>query len=154
MKPLYCPIRARWVAALPEEQVRQQLLALMLGQLGYPKSLIAVERALSLLPHLYTAKVPDRRADILCFAKAGDALTPLLLIECKAIPLTAKVINQVAGYNHFVRAPYIAIANQTQVRTGWYDPKAKAYAFVSRLPTYAEIELITKENYLDWCQNP
>ncbi len=137
---LYCPIRKRWVTALPEERVRQELLQRMLQQLGYPESLIVVEKALGEMPHLKSSlgHIPNRRADILCFGNEAG-LFPLLLIECKAVSLNAKVINQVIGYNAHVKARYIAIANQVQVRTGWYDPKLKGYAFVERLPTYEEI---------------
>lgn len=143
---IYCQIREQWVAAQPEERVRQQLLSLMIQELGYPKSLIAVERGLAQMPHLQgkPGHLPDRRADILCFAKGEHGLVPVLLVECKAIPLTNKVINQVVGYNAHVQARYVAIANQTEVRTGWYDPAAKAYAFVPRIPAFSELNFSEK----------
>lgn len=143
---LYCPIREQYVADLPEERVRQRLLACMLHQLGYPKALIAVEKALAQMPHLQlqAGKMPDRRADILCFAKGIQShLFPLLLVECKAIPLTPKVINQVVGYNHFVQARYLAIANQTEVRTGWFDVQTNAYKFGEGLPAYQTLNEAT-----------
>lgn len=138
---IYCPIRESWVSDLPEERVRQRLLSLMMQELGYPKALIAVEKSLAQLPHLRSkpGPFPDRRADILCFAKGKEGLVPALLIECKAIPLTDKVINQVLGYNLHVLARYVAVANEAEVRTGWYDPAAKGYHFVPRLPSYQEL---------------
>lgn len=134
---LFCPIRNSWVAAQPEEKVRQELLQRMLGPFGYPKALIAVEKELSQL--VQTGFFPKRRADILCFGNIQGQLLPLLLIECKAIPLTDKVVNQVVGYNSHVKARYIAVANQTAVKTGWYDPLKRRYVFVERLPLYEEL---------------
>ena len=140
---LYCLIRKDWVAALPEEQVRQHLLQYMIEKLSYPATLIAVEQPLRQLPHLSVSdlsRIPDRRADVLCFAKTGDdVLQPLLLIECKAVKLTSGVINQVLGYNHYVGARFIALVNQEEVRTGWYDPAKKGYSFIDFLPTYPSL---------------
>jgi hypothetical protein len=103
-----------------EEIVRQALIEQMVKVGGYPKSLIAVEKSLAELPHLKGLKgIPKRRADILVFAP--DSLTPLILIECKAVPLKEDVIRQVIGYNHFVKAPWIVIVNQEEIQTARYQ---------------------------------
>lgn len=142
---LFCPIRKERVSALPEECVRQRVLLHMINERGFPASLIAVEKSLRQLPHLVMAdlrQVPDRRADIICFAKnlkgCGD-LYPLLTIECKAIKLSPRVISQVVGYNHFVQACFIAIVNQSEIRTGWYDKLQESYVFVDYLPSYHDL---------------
>lgn len=134
---LYCSIRKTWVAALPEEHVRQRIINQMINELGFPGSLIAVEKAVRQLPHLSVSDrrhVPDRRADIICFANGSQGLYPLLTIECKAVKLTKRVVNQVVGYNHYIRASFIAITNQNETRTGWFD--GEKYAFVDYLPSY------------------
>lgn len=142
---LFCPIRKTWVAALPEEHVRQRILHRMVNEQGYPSSLIAVEKAVRQLPHLVVTDrrlIPDRRADIICFAKglsASSDLYPLLTIECKAISLSPRVINQVLGYNHYIRACFIAIANQNEIRTGWYDKDKGEYVFIDYLPSFEEL---------------
>lgn len=138
-----CACRQKMVSATPEEVVRQNLLAL-LKQLSFPKSSIAVEVELKSLPHLFQIqpKIPNRRADIVCFGKdvhAEHALYPLLLIECKAVPLCDKVINQVVGYNHFLKAYYIAIANQKELKFGWYDGHLKKYHFIPYIPSYEQL---------------
>jgi Type I restriction enzyme R protein N terminus (HSDR_N) len=144
-KQLYCPIRKEWVAELPEEIVRQSVLQRMMHHLGFPPSLIAVEKALRHMPHIVSKdlkNVPDRRADVVCFGKGihlSFDLYPLLVVECKAIPLTPKVIHQVAGYNHFIKAYFIAIANQTEILTGWRDQRKQNYTFIHYLPTYANL---------------
>lgn len=136
---LYCQIRRTWVASLPEENVRQGVLSLLIDQLGYPLGCIALEKSLQQMPHLAGKglKLPTRRADIVCFTKD---LTPLLLIECKAVPLTDKVINQAIGYNYFLAAPFVGVANAEHIRTGWYDPHKGAYTFVDGIPSYREAE--------------
>lgn len=139
-----CIIRGIPVEAQPEELVRQSLLLHMIGSLGYPQSLIVVEKELKHIPHLrlYNQEVPERRADIICFGKGihpEHGLYPLLLIECKAVKLTSKVVNQVAGYNHFVEAYFIAAANKDEIQTGWYDASSKKYRFVPFLPAYRDL---------------
>lgn len=133
-----CLIRKQWVAATPEEEVRQRLLNTLVNDLQYPAECLGVEQALHLLPHLQVQNsvLPDRRADVICFAKGihpQHALYPLLLIECKAIPLNDKVLKQVVGYNHYVGAYFVAVANASEVKTGWYDAKEKKYQFVDGL---------------------
>jgi len=144
LSKLFCPIRKTWIAATPEEEVRQRLLHDLISLLGYPHGLVAVEKELKQMPHLRLNPVepPLRRADILCFGKEihpDYALYPLLLIECKAVKLTRKVINQVTGYNHYLKAYFIAVANQEEVQTGWYDKEKGDYTFIPRLPGYQEL---------------
>ncbi len=138
---LYCPIRKEWVTALPEECVRQRILSHMIEEKGFPASLIVVEKAIRQLPHLLNdnRRIPDRRVDVACFAKGATGLYPLLAIECKAVPLTERVIHQVTGYNHYIGASFIAIVNEHELKTGWYDSVKSAYVFVDFLPGYHEL---------------
>ena len=138
-----CHVRRHAVAATPEEAVRQQLLSLMVEELGFPSSLIAIEKKLELFPHINTKeRLPDRRADIVCLAPnihKSHALYPLLVIECKAIPLNSKVLNQVVGYNHFLGAWFIAVANQNEIKFGWRSDRPGEYTYINRLPAYSEL---------------
>lgn len=138
---IYCHIRKIWVAALPEELVRQRLVSHMIHNLGFPPSYLVLEKELRQMPHLIQdqRQFPDRRADLICFGKDihhKHTLYPLLLVECKAIKLTSKVFDQVVGYNHFLQAYFIAIVNEHEIKTGWYDQKKKEYVFVNNLPDY------------------
>lgn len=150
MDQVFCRIRKECVTANPEELVRQKLLDLMIGDLGFPEGLIVLEKALQQMPHLSLKeqKVPDRRADIICYGKGIHhhyGLYPLLLVECKAVKLNSKVITQVSGYNHFLKAYFICVANQHEMRTGWYDLNQKQYIFVNYLPKYQQLlESITR----------
>lgn len=142
---VYCQIRKEWVAALPEEYVRQRFLEHMVTGCGFPASLIAVEKSLKHLPHLSVGNlrnIPRRRIDIMCFAKdplSERGLSPLLVVECKAVKLTAGVIKQVVGYNHIVKADFVAIVNQEEIRTGWYDSAIGDYKFVNYLPLFDDL---------------
>ncbi|GAB4235483.1 MAG: type I restriction enzyme HsdR N-terminal domain-containing protein [Chlamydiales bacterium] len=125
----------------PEERVRQCLLKAMVEELGYPKEQISIEKSLSQMPHLHLSnvKLPNRRADIVCFSKnihQDYPLWPLLVIECKAHQFSEEVKQQVKGYNYFLKAFFIAIANEREIETGWYDSSLQDYHFIKGLPTY------------------
>ena len=123
-------VRGCFVAATPEEIVRQSLLKMMISSLGYPKEFLAVEKQLSELPHLRDAiGLPKRRADIVCFARN---LYPLLLIECKEGAVGKVAIDQVLGYNEFVKAPFVAIAGMRGCALIY--PEVKSF-----LPHYQEL---------------
>ena len=121
--------------ATPEELVRQKILMLLTGKLGYPSHTIAIEKKLSELPHLQEKEVPIRRLDILCYE--SETLRPLLLIECKGIPLQEKMLSQVMGYNAFIKAPLICLANDKEFLLGWEDPKQAMS--LDQLPSYKKL---------------
>lgn len=105
------------VVATPEEIVRQKILQLMTKKLGFPKELLAVEKQLRELPHLQNIDdLPNRRADIICFARKKHTLFPLLLIECKEDKITPMAKSQVLGYNHYVQAFFVAIAGKNAIQ--------------------------------------
>lgn len=137
---IYCFLRKIWVIATPEEIVRQKTLRL-LDELKFPISSIAVEKELKMLPHLQhrLSDLPDRRIDILCFTAASHEMHPLLLIECKATPLSSKEIAQLIGYNHLIKASFITLINQYEQKTGWFDYKKLEYQFVNYIPLYHQL---------------
>lgn len=144
MQKLFDKFRGIWVTSQPEEIVRQKLLHLMVNQLGFPKSLISVEKEIDTLPHLSkdNQHKTNRRADIICFAKKihpHHAIYPLLIVECKAEAVSDRVASQVLGYNSIVRAPFVAIAGAEEVRTYWYDSSDKNYRHVEGLPPYENL---------------
>jgi hypothetical protein len=99
---LNCLIRKQKVEATEEEKVRQRLLHRMIQELGYPKSLIQVEKAISPL---------RRRFDIVVFYKVEDRLLPLLLVECKAEKIEPNSLRQLLGYNASIQAPFLGLAD-------------------------------------------
>lgn len=148
---LSCIIRKEWVAATPEELVRQRLLTEMIDTLGYPKGWICVEQHLADLvaPAQRHAQVPKRRADILCYStqlRPDGALHPLLLIECKAVALNEAVFRQVLGYNRYVGAPFVCLANSSQTLLGWQEPNSSHYRFRHDLPSYPQLLAFCRRN--------
>ena len=120
-REIYDPIRQKWIVATPEEIVRQKCISYLIENCQFPSSLISIEKKLSELPHLNERKkdLPERRLDLLCF---GPKLAfPLLLIECKAVPLQDKMLSQVWGYNAYIGAPFIALVNGHELRMGWEE---------------------------------
>ena len=89
----------------------------MVQQLGYPKSLIAVEKGMAAFG------LPDtsRRIDILCFMPGKEGLKPLLLIECKVEDPNQAAAEQLFGYNKTVEAPFIALASKEGVKLMWRE---------------------------------
>lgn len=134
-------IRQSWVAATAEEIVRQTLLHRMVHHLGYPKELIVVEKELQQLPHL--AKVsnafPDRRVDVVCFAKDSHVLYPLLLIECKDTRLDQRSLSQLLEYNYYVKACFIAEVSSKEIRFGYGKKDKKSSVLASFLPSYLQL---------------
>ena len=87
---VFDPLRRRWVALTPEEEVRQKMLYLLVEHLQVPAGLVAVE---------YSLKVNglDKRADAVVFGTDG---VPLMIVECKApsVELTPAVLDQALRY--------------------------------------------------------
>lgn len=144
MNYLFDPIRNKELVFQPEEVVRQNLIRWMMHTLNYPKELLCIEVDLKTLPHLHDIRkvLPKRRADIICFGKnivPSFDLYPLLMIECKATDLSAKAIDQVKGYNHYVNAPFIAVANSSEIKSFWFNAKEKRYESINFLPSYKQL---------------
>ena len=87
---VFDPLRRRFVALTPEEEVRQKMLYLLVEHLHVPAGLVAVE---------YSVKVNglDKRCDAVVFGTEGQ---PLVIVECKAptVKLTAKTLDQAVRY--------------------------------------------------------
>lgn len=123
---LFCSVRRTWVKATPEEKVRQRWLTWMIERGGYPLALLAVEKQLTSLSLSEKRSAPSRRADIVAFT---SCFTPLLIVECKAIALTAKAIDQVKAYNNTLYAPFLALVNEREAMTGIYQREEGGYHF-------------------------
>jgi len=79
---------------------------------GYPMHLIAVEVPLQIV-NRQSSNRKSFRADAVVYTKD---LQPLVLIEFKAetVPLTQKVLDQIAVYNRQLQVPYLILHNGPQ----------------------------------------
>lgn len=145
---LYDPIRQKWVAETPEEAVRQKLILHLIEELDFPAKLLVVEKGLRQIPHLSVdQKAPQRRADLVCFAKNGESLYPLLLVECKATPITSKMLRQAIGYNYFLKAAFIAIVGPFETHLGWFEKEKGAYQFLPKLLSYSQLLSLSSQYF-------
>lgn len=128
-----CSVRNLWVAATPEEAVRQTLLRRMIDELGFPKGLIAVEKDLS----SRSISPTRRRFDVLCYWVDREKLAPLLLVECKAHELNQQTEQQAIGYNRTIQAPFLCLASPSETKTLWVV--AGQLQKVPFLPSYNQL---------------
>ena len=97
------PLRRKWVALTPEEEVRQKVLYLLVEHLHVPAGLLAVE---------YSVMVNglDKRCDAVVFGAEGQ---PLMIVECKAqsVKLTAKTLDQAVCYYSALQPKFLLLYN-------------------------------------------
>ena len=122
-------IRKKYMVLTPEEWVRQHVVHYLVNQKNYPKSIIAVEKQLT----LNTLK---KRFDVLVFNTKG---LPELIIECKApnVKITQDTFDQIARYNLKLNANYLMVTNGLQHYYCQMDTKNEKYVFLEDLPDYS-----------------
>lgn len=112
-----CLLRGTKLSLRPEELLRQHMVQEMLTTLGYPKGWLSIEVSLHTLATKRRLELPNRRIDIVAYMQnpvvEEGGLVPLLLIECKAGPFTARGWRQLLGYQHHIGAPFIALVTKT-----------------------------------------
>lgn len=138
MVNIFCPFRRKYVAATPEEYVRQTFLHALVEQFGYPQSLIGVE-----VPIAVGAGV-DKRCDAVVYSRS---LQPLMLIEFKApeVAITQTTLDQAAVYNTTVHAPYLILANGKQTvvaridKQSADDEQTEQIQFLNHIPSWNQL---------------
>ena len=126
---IFDPLRAKWVALTPEELVRQHFVNLLTAHYGYAVHRLAKEVGITL-------EGTSRRCDTVVY---DNSLQPLMIIEYKAphIPLSQKVLDQVARYNMVLGAKYLVLSNGIDTRAVRLTPPT--YEFLTEFPTYNEL---------------
>jgi hypothetical protein len=124
-------IRKKFVALSPEEWVRQHFVHHLINQLGYPLSLISVERKLS-----YNGLT--RRTDIVAYTNDG---LPKLIVECKAptVKITQDVFDQAARYHLMMPVPFLVVTNGLEHFCCTIDHEKQSYTFHKDIPLYKEL---------------
>ncbi len=102
-RQVFDTLRRNWVALTPEEWVRQNIVRWLTVTLGYPSTLIALERELAL-------GELRKRFDILVYDREHR---PWMMVECKApeIRLGEPVLKQVLTYNMSIPVPFLVVTN-------------------------------------------
>ena len=132
---IFCEWRHKWVRLTPEEWVRQQLLHRLVGQLGYPASLIAVEVPFEIV-NPQSSERKSFRADAVVY---NATLQPLMLIECKAetVALTQKTLDQALNYNHCLEVPFLLLHNGPQSILARILPEGSEFSAV--IPSFDQL---------------
>ena len=127
---VFDPLRKRYVALTPEEEVRQKILFILIENLHVPTGLLAVE---------YSVKVNglDKRCDAVVFTSDGS---PLMIVECKAqtVKLTHKTLDQAIRYYSALRPKYLMLFNGQQCHC--FQAKENALIPLDHLPDYEEMK--------------
>lgn len=123
-------IRKKDVVLTPEEWVRQHFLKYLVDDKKYPKSLIAVEKQLTL--HSLT-----KRTDIVIYN--GNA-QPEIIVECKApnVAISQDVFDQIARYNLKLNARFLIVTNGLQHFYCRIDHENETYFFLEDIPNYSK----------------
>jgi len=121
-------IRKKFVVLQPEEWVRQHCVHYLISEKKYPKSLINVEKEL-------TINGLKKRYDLVVFNSDGSIF---LIVECKApsITISQLTFDQIARYNLKLNATYLMVTNGINHYYCQMDFDAKHYTFLKAIPDY------------------
>ena len=126
---VFDPLRRRFVAFTPEEEVRQKVLYLLVEHLQVPAGLVAVE---------YSLKVNglDKRADAVVFGTDGS---PLMIVECKAasVTVTQAVLDQALRYHSALNPRFLLLSNG--VVTYCFKAESQGLMPLNHLPDFLEM---------------
>ena len=126
-------IRRKYVVLQPEEWVRQHVVHFLIEEKGYPKSLINVEKKLSV-------NGLTKRYDVVVYSKKGVVF---LVVECKApsVTITQQTFDQIARYNLSLNAQYLMVTNGIIHYYCQTDYNQYKYIFLADLPHYNDLTL-------------
>ncbi len=131
VKRVMCLVRKKWIVLTPEEWVRQHFISYLNLELGYPLSLMKVEKQI-LVNGL------KKRFDIVLYNSLGKMK---VLVECKApaISLSPAVFDQAARYNISLKVPILIITNGMNHFCASVDLSKKSHSYLKNIPSYNEV---------------
>lgn len=129
---IFDEIRKKFIILTPEEWVRQHVVHYLINEKKYPKSLINVEKVL-------TINKLRRRYDVVVFNPDGSIH---ILVECKApeVKISQATFDQIARYNMTMKARFLNVTNGLNHYYCQMDFENEKYEFLQSLPDY-KIEL-------------
>ena len=124
-------IRKKFILLTPEEWVRQHVVRFLLEEKKYPKSLVNVEKVITL-------NGLTKRYDIVVYNKNGGIE---ILVECKApsVKIDQTTFDQIARYNMVLNANYLMVTNGLEQYYCQMDYINKKYSFLKEIPNYKTI---------------
>ncbi|WP_370003841.1 type I restriction enzyme HsdR N-terminal domain-containing protein [Winogradskyella sp.] len=121
-------ILKKFIILQPEEWVRQHCVHFLINNKNFPKSLINVEKEL-------TINGLKKRYDIVVFNPDGSIH---LMVECKShnITIDQTTFDQIARYNMQLDATYLMVTNGINHYYSEMDMQAERYIFLKDIPDY------------------
>ncbi|MGB5273957.1 MAG: type I restriction enzyme HsdR N-terminal domain-containing protein [Flavobacteriaceae bacterium] len=121
-------IRKKFVVLQPEEWVRQHVLHYLMEDKKYPKSLINVEKQL-------TVNAIKKRYDVVIYNSNGQID---LLVECKSpsVNIDQQVFDQIARYNMKLNAQLLMVTNGIDHYYCRMDYEQEKYDFIKDVPEF------------------
>lgn len=122
-------IRKKFVVLQPEEWVRQHVVHYLITNKKYPKSLINIEKQL-------TINGLRKRYDIIIFNSDGSIK---LLVECKSpqVTIDKHTFDQIAIYNMKAQANYLMVTNGLTHYYCQMDMVNEKYNFLHDIPEFS-----------------
>jgi len=121
---IWCAVRKAWLAAQPEEYVRQGFIQYLIRE-DFPINLMQVERKVG---------PTNDRLDLMVLDRSHQ---PFLLVEIKAPGYDLQpAIEQIARYNRHIRAPFTLAINGEQALCYHVDWSNQQVTQVDRVPKY------------------
>lgn len=124
-------LRRKFVALTPEEWVRQNFVAFLIDDRGFPAGLMANEVSL-------TQNGISRRCDTLVSDRNGR---PFVIVEYKAptVAVTQNVFDQIVRYNMVFQARYLIVSNGLAHYCCSIDYTTGSYTFLKEIPLYCDL---------------
>jgi len=125
---IFDEIRKKFIILTPEEWVRQHVVHYLINEKKYPKSLINVEKVL-------TINKLRKRYDVVVFNPDGSIH---ILVECKApeVKISQATFDQIARYNMTMKARFLNVTNGLNHYYCQMDFENEKYEFLQSLPDY------------------
>lgn len=122
-------IRKKFVVLQPEEWVRQHTVHFLIEEKKYPKSIINVEKQI-------TVNKLKKRFDIVVFNSDGSIQ---ILVECKSpdIKISQATFDQIAQYNIKLKAAYLMVTNGLDHYYCQIDAIKEKYTFLREIPDFS-----------------
>lgn len=129
-KEVYDPVRGKYVALTPEEQVRQFVIGFLREQCLVPAGYISVETGVKVYENFF-------RTDLRVRNKRNE---PVMLVECKrpSVELDDVVLEQAMRYHLATRERFVAITNGRDFRCYERLPSG-AWRSWNRYPSWDEM---------------
>lgn len=132
-KQIFDVFRKKYVHLTPEEWVRQHLLMYLCEEKNFPKSLLEVEKRVSV-------NGMNKRCDAVFY---NNNMHPLIIVECKSykVKISSQVFDQIARYHLFLESQLLLISNGITHFCCSINKTKKGYDFYQDIPSYSDLNV-------------